>query len=377
METDKQGGDELISRLANLLNKGDPESGELLSVLNQIRIKGISKQQNEPTPTPTPSSPHKGYVNGQSEVKESTLSKLESSYDGSVENDRVDGLIVQSIIREDPNESNIHIPVRHADEHKESDIKYDVPKEDCVSIIKIHPNKQDDSIEKNGFQIGYEPQELPPNGININKELLNNSIPTKKSLKKNLKKGSPIMDKSIQINNVKNISRRSASPIVKYNFEDFLERQRMHEYNVKQKMEYLANIVKDNAPKAKVKNLFESIKPKKAKIKPRIRKNERKITKKEETVVKDVLYKSKEYERVKSKLQLQKDLDTLMQRIQYRKEEKEKRCSQEKYIKSLEEIITCTHKPRLSPLPKYLRSSRNKSPQVKFNTNKCSKKNLS
>lgn len=60
----------LIKKLANLLNKGDPESSELLSVLDEIRVQGFSKN------TSIKDNPKCSVF---SHAKDSQLSDLESS----------------------------------------------------------------------------------------------------------------------------------------------------------------------------------------------------------------------------------------------------------------------------------------------------------
>jgi len=86
------------------------------------------------------------------------------------------------------------------------------------------------------------------------------------------------------------------------------------------------------------------------------------------------LNKSKEYERVESKLQLRDNLDTLMLRIKYKKEQKEREYRQERCMRELEANIECTHKPKLCQSPKRSNTPRNINPELKLlidkNTNK-------
>jgi len=76
MQAKEGNTDALIKKLANLLNKGDPESSELLSVLDEIRVQGFSNNNKEPTPTPKDN----GMYSVLSKSKESQASDLESSY---------------------------------------------------------------------------------------------------------------------------------------------------------------------------------------------------------------------------------------------------------------------------------------------------------
>lgn len=79
-----------------------------------------------------------------------------------------------------------------------------------------------------------------------------------------------------------------------------------------------------------------------------------------------MLNKSKEYERVESKLQLRDNLDTLLLRIKYRKEQKERVRKQEKCMEELEAAMECTHKPKLWQSPGRWRTPRSPNPHLKL-----------
>ena len=83
-----------------------------------------------------------------------------------------------------------------------------------------------------------------------------------------------------------------------------------------------------------------------------------------------IFKKSKEYKETKSKFQLRTNIDTLIQRIQYKNELKQKQIQQQQYIGELRILINCTHKPKLFASPKYLNSMRHISPQLLININK-------
>ena len=52
MSLDKGNQGDLIKRLAKIINKGDPESSELLSVLDQIKHQGLPESLKENINTP-------------------------------------------------------------------------------------------------------------------------------------------------------------------------------------------------------------------------------------------------------------------------------------------------------------------------------------
>lgn len=79
MQGNEGSTDTLIRKLANLLNKGDPESSELLSVLDEIRVQGFSK-----TSRALPQTPKEEECSEFAPGRESQEFKSESSYTSSL-----------------------------------------------------------------------------------------------------------------------------------------------------------------------------------------------------------------------------------------------------------------------------------------------------
>ena len=78
--------------------------------------------------------------------------------------------------------------------------------------------------------------------------------------------------------------------------------------------------------------------------------------KKMEETFTPVITKCKEYEKVKSKLQIKNNLSTLIKRIKEDKDAKEKLIKETKLRERVQEELQCTHKPKISPMPSYLKN---------------------
>eukprot|EP00826_Nyctotherus_ovalis_P050607 TRINITY_DN6227_c0_g1_i17.p1 TRINITY_DN6227_c0_g1~~TRINITY_DN6227_c0_g1_i17.p1 ORF type:complete len:240 (-),score=53.74 TRINITY_DN6227_c0_g1_i17:164-883(-) len=166
---------------------------------------------------------------------------------------------------------------------------------------------------------------------------------------------------------------KSAEDKPKFDVKKFIARQRLHEINKKQKLEYLTETIeKDLPPKPEERSLSNQNKdswfhPKTTPLPKDHRKvctSARKTRKDQETnlVFTPKLTKSKKYSKVESKLQLKNNISTLMKRIKENVEAKERCHDHERYVKTLKEELECTYKPRIIQTPKYLRRHHSSSP---------------
>lgn len=154
-----------------------------------------------------------------------------------------------------------------------------------------------------------------------------------------------------------------------FNFEEFINRQRLHDINRRQRLELLANTLTGTLP-AKIKELpLKCIKAKNAKrgnnksnkgaeFNTKIDSSTTSYPKakydSKETLT-PVTVKSRERRRASSKLQIQTNLDTLLRRTSEQKEAKERSGSKGRYRRVLEEDPQCTRRPTTSSTPAYLR----------------------
>ena len=186
------------------------------------------------------------------------------------------------------------------------------------------------------------------------------------------------------------------------NFKDFLNRQKLHELNKRQKLHYIANLKnRSSSPeinqrsreiaeklgnftsrmnhKSPCKAIVDRINEEMNTFRPILYNNPRHIKKpitcarpKKEVKTKSIP-KSKEYSNTKSKLQIIKGIDSLLKRIKEENEMKQELYDKKNYIKRAEEEFECTHKPNKSPLPEYFNNKRRKSPEEKQKIYKYSK----
>eukprot|EP00826_Nyctotherus_ovalis_P016222 TRINITY_DN1467_c0_g2_i11.p1 TRINITY_DN1467_c0_g2~~TRINITY_DN1467_c0_g2_i11.p1 ORF type:complete len:377 (-),score=67.11 TRINITY_DN1467_c0_g2_i11:289-1419(-) len=151
-----------------------------------------------------------------------------------------------------------------------------------------------------------------------------------------------------------------------FNFEEFINRQRLHDINRRQRLELLANTLTETLP-AKANELpLKCVKAKNTK------RSDNKLNKcgefntktdlstsshsknkyESKEALTPVMVKSRECRRMSSKLQIQTNLDTLIKRIS---EQKEHCSSKEKHRRTLEEDLQCTHRHKILSTPAYLR----------------------
>eukprot|EP00826_Nyctotherus_ovalis_P047573 TRINITY_DN5486_c0_g1_i2.p1 TRINITY_DN5486_c0_g1~~TRINITY_DN5486_c0_g1_i2.p1 ORF type:complete len:417 (-),score=95.21 TRINITY_DN5486_c0_g1_i2:97-1191(-) len=182
-------------------------------------------------------------------------------------------------------------------------------------------------------------------------------------------------------------------------FEEFLQRQEMHDISKRQRLDCLAVVTERHSPRinirsqklaAKKGNPRERIfKPKKEAVlnettnwfKPKINPNSISIleaisrikTSRKPTSVQvdkpstKQISKSNSKNKIPSRLQLN-DLDSLITRINRNTTNKAIKGEQQKIRREIEEESECTHKPRLNPFPQYLKSQSN------LNRTLCEKK---
>jgi len=162
----------------------------------------------------------------------------------------------------------------------------------------------------------------------------------------------------------------------KNKLNNFINRQKQYEIHKRQRIEYVAECIKHTgSPKINTKS--KEIAERLGNFSTRM--NNPKVVKlkstKLDTYHNKKLNTSKEYERVKSRLQLRDNVDTLLKRIKKENEVKEAVARKAKYEQQVQEIIECTHKPQISSMPKYL-DRRHRSPEPSTKVCRYSNKKL-
>jgi len=336
MEDDADDEQRFLAELTELINKHDIESEDLIAIYDQIKIK-------------KPSCP---YIRGLDEylfTNEIPPSKL--SHATSKPSNIPNTLFIDK-----------EIPLKQSRNLKQAKTMM----EDTVCLMASNDCEltQIDEEFQNQSQINPIGGKIEEKLLELNKtkEL---SVPELKLL--------PIIDSNRKLKNNVNVERSSKEVKIMYtnkktkkmfNFEDFITRQKRHEINKRQKQELLANVLAETLPSkanglplkcVKIRNKRQNavkfdelqVTEVKSTSKPcasSFSRNRAKGAPKE--IFTPISVKPKEYQKVKSKLQIQASLNTLIKRINEQKEVKERSISIERCRKETEEEIEWIHKSK-------------------------------